>query len=86
MFPINSAVSATGSLFSQPDLGSAYTVTEAPFELPEILQVTIEEAINTVADPECVMSTQDVLETHEEFCMQQVVPQEQIDAMLKANC
>ena len=81
----NTVISPTSSLFAQPDDGSARTVTEAQFELPEILQATIEQAINSVANPEIVMSTQDVLDTFQELYTQRFVGTEQIDTMLKAN-
>ena len=70
-------VSPTGSLFSQPDVDSTPTVTAAPIELPEISRAIIEQAVNTVADPEIVMPGQDVVDMLEEL--------EQIDATLKAD-
>ena len=69
MFPENAVASLTGSLFAQPDDINTSKIMEAPFELPEILQATIEQVINMVTDPGHMMSTQDVLNTLEGFCM-----------------
>ena len=72
-------------MLSQPDPGSAHTVIEAPFELTEISQATIKQAINAIADSEIVMSTQNVLDRLKELCTQQVVNPEQIDATLEVD-
>ena len=62
MFPENSMVSPSASLFMQPDDVDTSKVAEAPFELPQIAQATIQQMVNAVTEPEIVLLMQEVLD------------------------
>ena len=83
MFPGNAVASPPRSLFSKPDDINTSVVTDVPFELLQISQPTIEHVINAVADPDHMMSTQDVLDTLESLCTQRIENPEQIEANVR---
>ena len=57
-------------MFSQPDDIDTSVVMDAPFELPQVSQPSIEHVVNSVADTEIVMTMQDVFDTLESLCTQ----------------
>ena len=85
MFLENTVALPPGSLFLQLDASDTSVVMEAPFELPQISQATIEQVVISEADLEIVMSTQEVLDMLEKLCTQWVAAPKQIDDTLEVN-